>query len=311
MKVAAVLLNYNDADSTLDAVRRISGYDSIDTVIVVDNASTDGSAERIRLRLREMNRELMKQDEDDEDDEFHRYMLVESEINGGYGAGNNLGVRYAYEIAGAELVLIANPDAVFSEKLVEDMAACFERDTDTAVVGALMAGKGDRVRYQDCLRSAWPLRSVMGELLNSGPLCRRLFRKRLNYDASKFLGHNYVDVDVVHGSLLMVDADRFMACEGFDEDMFLYCEENVLAWKMRENGYRTELVLNESYQHAGSGSITRNGYQAVQRQKQRQKSERFYYRTYLGASSAVMAFVRLFQRVVLLETWVMQKLGRL
>lgn len=311
MKVAAVILNYNDADSTLDAVRRISGYDSIDTVIVVDNASTDDSAERIRLRLRDMNRELMKQDDDDDDDEFHRYMLVESEINGGYGAGNNLGVKYAYEIAGAELVLIANPDSVFSEALVEDMAACFAKSTDTAVVGALMAGKGDKVRYEDCLRSAWPLRSVIGELLNSGPLCRRLFRKRLNYDASKFIGHNFVDVDVVHGSLLMVDADRFMACEGFDEDMFLYCEENVLAWKMRENGYRTELLLNGSYHHSGSGSITRSGYHAVQRQMLRQKSERFYFRTYLEASSAMMAFVRLFQKIVLFETWVMQKLGRL
>ena len=310
MKVAAVILNYNDADSSLDAVRRISGYDSIDTVIVVDNASTDDSADRIRHALREMNKQALNQDDDDDDDdEFHRYMLVENDENGGYAAGNNLGVKYAYEIVGAELVLLFDADCVFSESLVEEMTACFERDPDTAVVGALRAGTGDKVTYKDCIRSAWPLRSLGGELLNSGRLTRRLFRKWLNYEASKFIGHNYVYVDVVKGSLLMVDADRFMACEGFDEDMQRSCQENILAWKMQENGYRTELLLNGSYRYSGYVNAPKSAKEVLEREKQRQKSQRDYAREYLSAGAAALGAVRLFQAVVLLETWILQKLG--
>lgn len=309
MKVAAVILNYNDGDGTIEAVRRIEAFESIDTVIVVDNASTDGSAEHIRAKLREMNRALMESDDEVDDDSiYHRYMLVESDKNGGYGYGNNIGVQYAYEIAGAELVLIANPDAVFSEEIVTGMAAIFDREHDAAAVGALMAGNGAHVTYQDCMRSAWPLRSVVGELLNSGPICRRLFRCWLNYDASHFIGHSTVEVDAVHGSLLMVDADRFLALGGFDEEMFLYGEENVLAAKLKEMGYKTFLLLNGSYRHEGSASITGTGHKAVERERLRQQSEQYYYRTYLNASMPLMGFVHLFQAVVMLETSIAEHL---
>lgn len=312
MKVAAVILNYNDGDETIEAVQRLKDFESIDTVIVVDNASTDDSAERIRARLKEMNRALMETDDEDDDDSiYHRYMLVKSEKNGGYGCGNNQGVQYAYEIVGAELVLIANPDAVFSEEIVTGMITCFEREHEAAVVGALMAHDRNHVSYQDCMRSAWPLRSVLGELLNSGPLTRRIFRRWLNYDASHFIGHSAVEVDVVHGSLLMVDADRFLAIGGFDENMFLYEEENVLGWKLRENGSKTLLLLNGSYRHDGSVSITGAGHKAVAREKLRQQSERYYYRRYLEASVPMMGFVRLFQAVVLFETWAAEKLHML
>lgn len=299
MKIAAVILNYNDSDETADAVRRIAEYESIETVIVVDNASTDGSAERLRQWLREMNRKLLEEDqEEDEPEQFHRYMLVQAEQNGGYGSGNNLGVQYAYEIAGAELVLIANPDAAFSEDCVRKLAACFEEDDETAVAAAVLQRADGTPDYQ---ASAWPLRSFWGELANSGPLLRRIFRKGLNYPDSWFQGKNRVPVDVVHGSLLMVDAGRFMACGGYDEEMFLYCEENVLAQKLREHDSKTFLVTDACYTHGGAGTISRQ-HDAAARQCLRQASERHYYRTWFGIGAFRQGLVRLFQGLVLLET---------
>ena len=43
--IAAVILNYNDSKAVMDLAGTIAGYGSIDRIIVVDNASTDGSAE--------------------------------------------------------------------------------------------------------------------------------------------------------------------------------------------------------------------------------------------------------------------------
>ena len=131
MKLAAVILNYNDGDETIEAVRRISEYETLEAVIVVDNASTDGSREKLKAWLREMNHKLAREEreEEEETEQFHRYMLVSSDRNGGYGYGNNLGVQYAYEVAGAEYVLIANPDASFSEDCLKQMLACFEERT--------------------------------------------------------------------------------------------------------------------------------------------------------------------------------------
>ena len=56
-------------------------------------------------------------------------------------------------------------------------------------------------------------------------------------------------MDVVHGSMLMVDTAAFLECGGYDENIFLYQEEAVLGWKMRTGGYRTALLLTESYVH--------------------------------------------------------------
>ena len=47
MKLATVILNYNDAQTTIGAVRRIDGFSCIDHIVIVDNASPDGSAARI------------------------------------------------------------------------------------------------------------------------------------------------------------------------------------------------------------------------------------------------------------------------
>ena len=91
MKNACVIVNYNDADTTLSQIRRIRTFRNIDAVVVVDNCSTDDSVPRLK------------------DAVSGNLFLVVSERNGGYGAGNNLGVRYASEILRAEHVLIANP----------------------------------------------------------------------------------------------------------------------------------------------------------------------------------------------------------
>ena len=48
MKINCVILNYNDADTTGKLVRQIREYDSLNQIVVVDNASTDDSAERLK-----------------------------------------------------------------------------------------------------------------------------------------------------------------------------------------------------------------------------------------------------------------------
>lgn len=304
MKVAAVILNYNDADETIEAVRRIAGFASLSTIIVVDNASTDGSAERLKGWLREENHRFLaeeEQEDDDDDDEaeqLHRYMLVKAEKNGGYGSGNNLGVQYAYEIAGADLVLIANPDAVFTEDCLRKVITCFEDEPNAAIVSVPSEGRGGRPEWQ---LSAWPLRSFFGELFHGGPLLRRVLRHWLEYPEKMFSGKAPVRVDVVHGAFLMVDADRFMACGGFDENVFLYGEENILAFKTQDNGSKTMLLTDCTYRHKGSGTISAS-YNAVERQKLRQTSELYYFKHYLEISPAEQALAVLFQKLVLFET---------
>ena len=107
MKINCVILNYNDADTTGKLVRQIREYDSLNQIVVVDNASTDDSAERLK--------EL----------EDEKVVVLAAESNRGYGAGNNLGVEYSFQISGATHVIIANPDTSFTENCILGMSKVF------------------------------------------------------------------------------------------------------------------------------------------------------------------------------------------
>lgn len=310
MQLAIVILNYNDACGTVDAIRRISGFSCIESIIVVDNASTDKSAERIQEAIESAN-----------DD---RLVFIQSGRNGGYGYGNNIGVRYAHDRLSAKYALIANPDAVFDESLVENMLKIFESDADTAAVGAVMHGQAanitDRNGYIDLTRthkftydeyisSGWKRRSVLQNMLNSGPISRRLFKGYINFPKEYYRG-DAVQVYAVHGSLLMVSTDKFIAAGGYDEAVFLYGEENILAERLLRKNYKTYL-MKQGYKHIGSVSIKNAGLQAVKRQQLRNKSENYYYTHYLNCDESGMNIVKLFQRAVLKETQIAAGCGLL
>lgn len=374
MKLAAIILNYNDAEGTVDALKRITGFSCFTDIIVVDNASTDNSTDIITTVIEKAKN--------------NRVHFIINDKNGGYGYGNNVGVRYAHDELGAELAVIANPDAVFDESLIINMQRVFEQDRRTAAVGAVMrehvgcklyksrdkstdalsvcidtdkhgrryiditsASKlsslwpdsqsmaQEAFTYNEYTASGWMRRSTLQCMLNSGPVSRRLFKSYINYPESYYKGSdkteayigfedrrassdgdgsrdkgltnasvkkgneigNAVEVYAVHGSLLMVTTDKFIEAGGYDEEMFLYGEENVLAEKLYQKNYRTYL-LKQGYEHAGSVSITGAGLKAVRRQQIRNASEDYYYRHYLDCDESGMNMVRLFQQAVLVET---------
>lgn len=93
-----------------------------------------------------------------------------------------------------------------------------------------------------------------------------------------------VYVDVVHGSMLMVSGRAFLECGGYDEGIFLYQEEMVLADRMKALGYRTVLLLTEHYRHDHSVSISKSFHQELERQRIREQSTLYYMRHYLSVN---------------------------
>ena len=172
VRLSCVILNYNDAETTEKLVKQIADYNVLHQIIVVDNASTDDSLERLKKL---------------EADQPGRLHVLSADHNGGYGSGNNLGVRYAAGQGGATHVLIANPDVVFSEQSLEAMLSVFARHPEVGIVTARIHD----ARFPD-LKNGWPLRSFTRELLSMGPVSRRLFKRSFDYPDSYFAGHNAV-----------------------------------------------------------------------------------------------------------------------
>ena len=292
MQLSCVILNYNDAETTEKLVMQIADYDVLHQIIVVDNASTDDSLERLR-----------KLESDANASQSCKVHVISADHNGGYGSGNNLGVRCGAE-QGATHVLIANPDVVFSEQSLKAMLAVFDRRPEVGIVTTRIRD----ARFPN-LKNGWPLRSFTRELFSMGPVSRRLLRKTLDYPDSYSAGRSAVYVGAVHGSMLMVDTEKFLEAGGYDEGIFLYEEEQVLGRRMQNAGYRSVLLLNQHYDHEHSASISKSFSDAMKRQRLREESTLYYMKHYLHISPLQEQIAKLWFAGIRLEMQVAKLVG--
>ena len=227
--VSCIILNYNDAPTTINLVERISFFSLLDFVVVVDNCSTDDSWTLLQSCASDKVR------------------VVKSPRNGGYGAGNNVGLRYSLDVLEADYSIVANPDVLFSEDCIQKFLQTFQDDSSVAVVSAKQSNS------TDC---AWKNCSIMRHVLATSLFFEALLNIR-SYPAGYFKEKTSVPVFAVPGSLLMVDLKKMLQYGMYDEDFFLYYEEFVLAQKFANAGLNTILRLDCSYIHNHHVSISK------------------------------------------------------
>ena len=282
---SCVILNYNDAETVLGLVRRIYDYKCIKHILVVDNCSTDDSWESLNTTLR-----------------MDKVLCLRTEYNGGYGYGNNFGVRYASEVLGENNVLIINPDVMFSE---ECLAACLQelcRNDDTMIVAPIqLDAEGKTVR-----QFAWDLGSGLRHLLSCEVFLRHtLFPlPRANVDMKS----ERSCVDCVPGSFLLVDAEKFLLSGGYHRGMFLYWEETMLAYRTRRLGWKTVLIPCQKYYHYHSVSVQKTIPQTVSQRRIQHNSLLVCLEEVWDYGKIRLPLARLFLKWCLMEETVLAKL---
>ena len=285
MKLALVVLNYNDADNTLKVLGNTANYDVFDKVIVVDNASNDDS--RIRFK---------SYCEDNE-----KIYFVENHENKGYGAGNNIGIFVAKKL-GIDLALIANPDTDFEERVIKVLKSAMDKNENIGICAPLVETSDVYGSRENVLNGAscWPMRDFLHSLAENGPICRRIFTKSLHYDRN-FYNAKIRKVGAVLGALLMVRVDAFIKVGGYDEKMFLYGEEDLLSKKMESIGLKTAVITGYKYKHIHSASIKKSLKSLYSRQKIREESTMYFYKNYLNINPLQQIFAKVFFAFVRLE----------
>ena len=277
MIVSCIILNYNDWSTTATLVKNVQDYKSIDHIIVVDNLSTDDSYD------------CLKELEND------KVVVITTEKNGGYGYGNNYGIKYANEVFKSDYVLICNPDVFFEEKAIVSAVRIMQQDPRVAVVAPIQLNAHGNVANT----IAWRVPSTLQYILCSGLLMKRLI-KSYAYKKSELCEGTH-DVDCVPGSFLFVKTDSFLNVGGYDESIFLYCEETVLGIKMKKAGFVTVLDASETYLHLHSVSINKSISKEVNRTKLLLQSRKYVIKRYLDGNKMSMQLANMFFSIVLLE----------
>ena len=267
--VNVIVLNYNDSQTTKRLVDSIEGYDNIQSVVIVDNKSTDKSYSELCMHYYN----------------HKKIIVLQSDKNGGYGYGNNYGLKYVKKELGNNYALICNPDVLFSEATVNELEYFLQQHRDAAIVSPMMLN----AEYKKVYSCVWRIPTAIESASFSSMLLSR-FCSSFYYNRESFDQDDAMQVDCVAGSMLLVDLDKFPKPSIYDEKIFLYCEETVLGIKVKQLGYHTYLLTNSTFVHVHSASINKTYPKQIQQYKLMWKSRIYMIRTYLAKSKGEVLY---------------------
>ncbi|AFM43133.1 putative glycosyltransferase [Desulfosporosinus acidiphilus SJ4] len=278
MEIALVVLNYNDLDTTRNFINSVKDYDSFFKIIVVDNCSTDNSFSVL------MQSKSQKID------------IIKTERNGGYAYGNNFGIKYALRNFGISYFIIANPDVHFDNKIINEMIKVYNEIEKVGIVAPRM------ISEQNGTLESWKLPTFFDTIKSLFFLNR--FFQRENKKARKT--SKYILVEVLPGSFFMISTEAIKNINYFDERTFLYMEENVLGYRLKQHGYKNVLIPDITYYHSHSVSINRN-LNLIKKYKTLINSTRIYNNYYLKINFLQKLLFHLFAELSIIEKHIFLK----
>jgi N-acetylglucosaminyl-diphospho-decaprenol L-rhamnosyltransferase len=218
--VAVVIVSHNSRDDLERSLPVVCAGER--QVIVVDNASTDGTPALTRR--------------------FPNVHLLALRENVGYGAACNVGIASA----SGPLVLLLNPDAWPVENAIERLTACAERQPRLGAIGpVLQAPDGTRQQSLVGFPTSWWL----------GRPAITSTRSRVQIGA---LPWSRAVRRFVVGAALLVRREAFEQVGGFDPSFFMFYEEVDLCWRLHEAGWGVAVCPEAKFVHVGGTSTRRN-----------------------------------------------------
>lgn len=221
--VFIIILNWNGKEDTiacLDSVHKLNYPDY--HVIVVDNASTDGSVDAIRARYSSAT----------------WLTIIENGVNIGYTGGNNVGIRYAME-KGADYIWLLNNDTKSEPDALNLLINAAQEHPKAGLLGP-------KIVQMDNPAKAY---SMIGRLNMWFPWPDRMEGK----DVRK-IGRQVSEADFLSGSALLVKREFIEQVGLLDELFFFYWEENDWCERGKKSGFKVLLVPDAVVYHKGGGS---------------------------------------------------------
>lgn len=253
MKRYLLILNYNNYQNTLGLLKSIDPS-WFNEIVVVDNASKNNSFKKLK----------------EETVDYVNVSIISSAVNGGYAAGNNIGLEYLQSKYTEGVVVIANPDVRFSESFLIEAGKIIESIPMAGAVTGMISNH----------HSAWKDFSPVKSMLISSELVRKLLPKvaeRKYYKFNLDQHSDYEPVDIILGALFVIKIDVMKEISNFDSNTFLYNEENILYEKLNEKGYQNYLMLEETFTHVGGTSTVSF---SLNPKKRLIESTKYYLRAY-------------------------------
>ena len=228
--VSIVIVSYNTRDLTLACLESLERHPSRASaeIIVLDNASSDGSADAIGRQ-------------------FPRVRLMRLGENLGFAAGNNVAAREAI----GDYLLLLNPDTEIRDGTI-DAALAFARQRGPCLVGGRTLFADGRLNRNSC--HGWPtLWGVTCQMLGLSSLARQ--SRLLNPEGlGRWSRDSSRRVPAITGCFLLLPRAVWHRLDGFDEAFFMYGEETDLCMRAAKLGMDRWICKDATLVHHGGAS---------------------------------------------------------
>ncbi|WOQ90036.1 glycosyltransferase family 2 protein [Vibrio cholerae] len=227
VKVSVILVSYNTCKLTLNTISSI--YKETKNlefeIILVDNNSKDDTVKKV-------------------EENYSQVKIIKNTFNAGFGAANNIGVKYA----NGEYVFLLNTDTILLNNAIKVLSDYLDKNSDVVAAGGNLYNENKKpaTSYSRLFPSI--LLEIDQLFLNFSSIFNFL-NANFNYrnKPMKFKGS-------LSGADAMIRRNVFKYIRGFDEDFFLYYEETDLFYRMIKAGYYVASVPEAKIIHLEGAS---------------------------------------------------------
>lgn len=256
MDVSIIIVNYKTPELVIDCVKSIEektiGLDY--EIIVVDNASGDQSIPMMSEKLKE------------------KILLIESDVNLGFGKANNLGVKHAK----GKYVFLLNSDTVLVNNAIKVLYDYLEKNEHVGVAGGNLYTLEQTPSGSHCMKfddvetlkngAKWA--NIISRIFRNRYIDRKYTSEEKEYYYTKN-NFNYTNdiqkVAYIYGADMMLCRELYESLGGFDPDFFMYAEEAELSWRITKKGYQIVNVPSAQIIHYDGASVKKDtGFSARQ-----------------------------------------------
>jgi hypothetical protein len=235
MDLSIIIVNYNVKEFLQNLIHSIykAGENLKYEIIIVDNASDDGSVEFLR-------------------EKFPQIQLIVNDKNLGFSKANNIGLKHAK----GKYILLLNPDTIVQEDTFEKMISFFERTPDAGMAGCKILNPDGTLQLA-CRRSfpgPWTSFCKVTGLSNLFPKSRFFAKYNLTYQDE----NETYEVDAISGSFMMIKREAYEKVGNLDEQFFMYGEDLDWCYRMQKAGYKVYYVHNTTIIHYKGESTKRS-----------------------------------------------------
>lgn len=223
--MSIIIVNYNTKHLTADCIDSIIAktaeveYE----IILVDNASSDGSQEKFSSD--------------------GRILFLEAGDNLGFGKANNLGAQHAK----GDYIFFLNSDTLLLNNAIYEMwRYCEEHKEDNiGGLGCILCDGNNQRCHSYAKLNTWK------DIVKSyfiAPFCKSKAKEIMAMDAEDE-SKDAFEVGYVTGADLFVSRKVIDECGCFDPDFFMYSEESEMQWRFKKHGYKNMIIKSPKIMH--------------------------------------------------------------